>query len=180
MQVFLIRHPRPLVGDGVCYGQLDVLAEDPRPIADCLRALLPADIPVLSSPLLRARSLAEALHPLPLLDARLMEINFGNWEGQRWTDIDRALLDDWAADVLNFIPPGGESAAMLQARAIECVKAMAGEQTAVVTHSGVMRALLGHWLEVPVAEWSQLKFDFGRATLVELENGKATLRYMNR
>lgn len=184
MQVFLIRHPCPLVEEGVCYGQLDVAAEDPQLHAPRLRALLPADIPVIASPLQRARLLAEALHAQPQLDARLMEIGFGDWEGRRWAEIDRELLDAWAADILHFTPPGGESAAMLQARAVDCAASFSGEALALVTHSGVMRALLGHWLRLPVNEWSQLGFKFGHATLIELENGKpggkATLRYMNR
>lgn len=194
MQVFLIRHPRPLIEEGVCYGRLDVDAEDPQASAARLRTLLPAGLAVIASPLRRARRLAEALHPQARLDARLMEIGFGDWEGRRWAEIDRALLDAWAADVLHFVPPGGESAAMLQSRAREFAATLTGESlagessagdaVALVTHSGVMRALLGHWLELPVGEWSQLKFEFGRATLLELDNGqpggKAALRYTNR
>lgn len=184
MQVFLIRHPRPLIEAGICYGQLDVEAEDPQRHTARLNALFPTDTKVISSPLQRARRLAEALHPQALIDARLMEIGFGDWEGKRWSDIDRDLLDAWAANVLHFVPPGGESAAMLQSRASEFAASLTGDAVALVTHSGVMRALLGHWLDLPVDEWSQLKFEFGHATLVELENsepgGKATLHYTNR
>ena len=100
MPLFLIRHPRPLIESGVCYGQLDVEAEDPARLADQLAARLPARIPIISSPLRRARVLAEALGKrldAPVHDdPRLREIDFGNWEGQRWEAIDRALLDAWA------------------------------------------------------------------------------------
>lgn len=198
MQVFLIRHPRPLVEDGICYGRFDVGCADPQPVAARLRELLPAGTPVIASPLQRARRLAEALHPQPRFDARLMEIDFGDWEGRRWADLDHARLDDWAADVLHFVPPGGESAAMLQARVVDCAASLTGERVALVTHSGVMRALLGHWLQLPVGEWSQLKFEFGSVSLVELASDGlpqgdflrgapqghflrgATLRYTNR
>ena len=113
MQLFLIRHPRPLIDAGVCYGQLDVAAEAPQALAERLRPLLPAGTPVLASPLRRTRALAEDLHPRPLFDRRLMEIDFGQSEGQRWEQIGRQSLDAWAADLLHFVPPGGESAAML-------------------------------------------------------------------
>ena len=73
--LYLIRHPRPLIAPGVCYGRLDVAAEDPLPIAATLRALLPADAPVWSSPLQRCRLLAGHLHPQPRLDERLQESN---------------------------------------------------------------------------------------------------------
>ena len=168
MQLFLIRHPRPLLAAGICYGQLDVAAQDAQPIAERLRALLPADTPVIASPLLRARRLAEALHPQPRYDPRLCEIDFGEWEGQAWDQIDRRLLDAWAADVLHFVPPGGESAAMLQSRALDCLQNLRGPRLAIVTHAGVIRAVLGHWLRLTLAEWSRLPVDFGRLTLLEI------------
>lgn len=183
MQVFLIRHPRPLIEAGVCYGQLDVDAEDPLPIAARLRPLLPPGVALISSPLQRALRLAEALHAEPLVDSRLMEIGFGDWEGRRWDEIERSAIDAWAADLLHFAPPGGESAARLQRRVAEFADfaaTLSGDAVALVTHSGVMRALLGHWLELPPEEWSQLRFDFGRLTLIELAGGKARLRYTNR
>jgi len=169
VQLFLIRHPRPLLREGLCYGQLDVDAEDPLPIAERLGTLLPADIPVVASPLRRARGLAEALHRQPTFDRRLLEIHFGDWEGVAWKDIDRQLLDAWAADPLHFVAPGGESAAVLQARALDCVSSLGGDRVALVTHAGVIRALLGHWLRLPIDEWSLLPLAFGSVTLLEIE-----------
>ena len=182
MQVFLIRHPRPLIAAGICYGQLDVDCEDPLPVARRLLPLLPDDTRIIASPLRRTRGLAEALHAQPLFDARLMEINFGDWEGLQWADIDRKLIDAWAADVLHFVPPGGDSVAMLQARAIDCVKGIVGQRVALVTHGGVIRALLGHWAQLPVEEWSQLKLAFGGVTVVDIDDanrgGKAEFQIL--
>jgi len=181
VQIFLIRHPRPLLGAGICYGQLDVEAEDPQPTAERLRSLLPAGTAVIASPLRRSRCLAEALHAQPLFDRRLMEINFGEWEGRGWDQIERALLDAWAADVLHFSPPGGESAAMLQARVVNCITELRATSVALVTHAGAIRAALGHWLRLPVGEWSQLALDFGSITLVGVEPGApAVLHFINR
>ena len=169
MQLFLIRHPRPLLREGVCYGQLDVDAEDPQPIAERLRTLLPADVPVVASPLRRARSLAESLHRQPTFDRRLLEIDFGEWEGVAWDEIDRQWLDAWAADPLHFVMPGGESAAVLQRRALDCVASLGGDRVALVTHGGVIRALLGYWLQLPIDEWSRLPVAFGSVTLLEID-----------
>ena len=170
MQVFLIRHPRPQIEPGVCYGRLDVDCEDPQPVAARLR--LPPDTTIISSPLCRARRLAEALGPQVRTDARLSEIDFGEWEGRRWDDIERKAIDDWAADVLNFTPPGGESVADLQRRVIDFASdlagAFSGPHVALITHAGVIRALLGHWRQLPVAEWTQLKCDFGSITQIEI------------
>jgi len=51
---------------------------------------------------------------------------------------------------------------------------------ALVTHGGVLRALLGHWLQLPAGEWCALQFGFGSITRVDVGDGKATLRYLNR
>ena len=169
MQVFLIRHPRPLIEAGLCYGRLDVDCEDPWPVAARIRPLLPKDTLIISSPLRRARRLAEALDPHAGIDARLSEIDFGEWEGKPWNDIDRTALDAWAADVLNFVPPGGESVAALKQRALAFAVSLDSPRVALVTHAGIIRALLGHWRQLPVAEWTQLAFDFGSVTLVEME-----------
>ncbi|HRD88822.1 MAG TPA: histidine phosphatase family protein, partial [Accumulibacter sp.] len=131
---------------------------------------------------------AAALHAQPSCDERLLEIDFGEWEGRRWERIERGLLDAWASDVLHFVPPGGESVAMLRARAVDCVGALRGSDCALVTHAGVIRVLLGHWLQLPIDEWSRLPLDFGSITLLELTasngNGRlpagAILHYLNR
>jgi len=168
MQIFLIRHPRPLVGAGVCYGQLDVDCVDPLPLAAQLAARLPAGVPVVSSPLRRARRLALALDANAGVDARLSEISFGAWEGQPWDAIARDDLDAWAADVLHFAPPGGESVDQLRRRAIAFADSLKAPQTVIVTHAGILRALLGYWHNLPLDEWTQLQFDFASLTAVEV------------
>ena len=171
MQVFLIRHPKPVIEAGICYGQLDVDAHAPHAVADEIRPLLPRDVPVYSSPLRRARQLAEALHPAPVFDARLAEIDFGDWEGRAWDAIERDALDAWAADVTGFVPPGGESVAQLQERVIDFATSLAAQPAvALVAHAGVLRALVGHWLQLPVAEWTQLQFDFGSLTTLHIDH----------
>ena len=169
MQVFLIRHPRPQVADGVCYGQLDLPALGVEQTAAALRTQLPADLPLISSPLQRCRALAEALHPAPRLEAGLMEMNFGEWEGKRWDEISIEALDAWAANLLHHAPPGGESAAMLQARSVASLNGLAAEglpACVVVTHAGVIRAAVGHVRQLSVTEWSQLKFDYGECVML--------------
>lgn len=117
MQLHLIRHPRPAVEPGVCYGQTDVgLAECPVAIAERLRPLLPETFTLHASPLARARLLAKELGT-PHLDDRLKEIHFGDWEGRTFAEIGSAI-DDWAADPLGFRAPGGESPREMAARVL--------------------------------------------------------------
>ncbi|MDR2112902.1 MAG: histidine phosphatase family protein [Candidatus Accumulibacter sp.] len=168
MRVFLIRHPPPLIEPGVCYGRLDVDCREPARFAAGLRSCLPAGLAVYSSPLRRALRLAHELSPpgSVRVDPRLSEIDFGAWEGRRWDDIERREIDAWAADVAGFAPPGGESVAALRARALGFAAALE-DDAAIVTHAGVMRALVGHWRHLPVADWSRLEFAFGE--LVRLD-----------
>ena len=175
MQVFLIRHPRPLIEAGVCYGRLDIDCENPLPVAERLKSALPPGVPVISSPLRRARRLAEALADQVFIDERLAEIDFGEWEGKRWDDIERKAIDAWATDVSGFTPPGGESVAGLQRRVIDFADSLDCSRVALVSHAGVLRALVGHWRRLPFAEWSQLTFAFGSMTTIEVDD-RAGLR----
>ena len=184
MELYLIRHPEPDVAPGVCYGRSDIgLAGDAEIAAARLRAHLPAAAPVYSSPLTRCRTLAARLVPEPLLDARLVEMHFGEWELKRWDDIARAEFDAWAADLLNRAPPGGESAAQMLLRSLEFladVQRAGLDAASVVTHGGLLRVLVAHWLDLPPRQWSRLSFEFGRVSKVVLGRHGARIDYLNR
>jgi alpha-ribazole phosphatase len=168
VRVFLIRHPPPLIEPGVCYGRLDVDCRDLDRVAADLDSRLPAGLAVYSSPLRRALRLARALSPqAPIhVDPRLAEIDFGAWEGRRWDDIARQEIDVWAADVFGVTPPGGESVAALHARALDFAASLPGDAV-IVTHAGVMRALVGHWRQLPVVDWLRLEFAFGERVCLD-------------
>jgi alpha-ribazole phosphatase len=112
--------------------------------------------------------LAEQLSRQPSFDERLLEMDFGSWEGRRWDDIPRADLDAWAADVAGYAPPGGESPRQLQRRALDFVAGLAVPEAVIVTHAGVIRTLLAHWQGLPPEQWTQLVFAYGSRTTVEV------------
>lgn len=145
MRIALVRHPRPQVAAGTCYGRLDVGLHPDADLRTPLAALAPfGDAPVWCSPATRCRIIAEQL-PGPLrLDERLREMNFGLWESRAWAEIPRDDLDRWAADPLGFAPPGGESGRDVLARlaALAADLLGAGRTAAiVVTHGGPLRLL---------------------------------------
>ncbi len=168
MILHLVRHPKPDVLPGICYGQLDVAGLDVEGTAANLRVLLPAGLPVWSSPLQRCLALARALHPQAISDYRLAELNFGSWEGCRWDDIDRSELDAWAADVAGYAPPGGESPRSLQARALEFIATINVPEAIVVTHAGIIRTLIAHWRNLPPAQWPSLEIPYGSCTRISI------------
>lgn len=184
MELFLIRHPEPDVAPGTCYGRSDIgLAGDAETAAARLRAHLPAAIPVYSSPLQRCRSVAERLSPAASLDERLVEMHFGAWEMRRWDEIERTVFDAWVADILNYAPPGGESAAQMLARTLSFIgdlQAGGQQHAAIVTHGGVLRVLFAHWLGIPPRRWPGLTFDFGGVSKAVLGRHGARIEFLNR
>jgi len=193
MDVVLIRHARPDVGPGICYGRLDLgLAAPVTPAPRAIMAALPQPQRIVTSPLRRASDTALRLMPelpapgpAPETDPRLCEVDFGAWEGQAWDAIPRAELDALAADVLGACPHGGESAAQAMARVTGWAAALeaAGAPDAciwVVGHAGPMRMLAAHWLGLPLERTLGWELGFGASCLFRLGNGAPQLAWWNR
>jgi alpha-ribazole phosphatase len=151
MKLWLVRHAQPLIESGICYGRLDVAA-DAGATAECaqqLAAQLPAGIRVITSPLQRCEQLAHDLLGLrPDLhlktDARLAEMDFGDWEGRAWQAIGRAELQAWTDDFAHHkVGRRGESVAVFMARIAAAFDTLKEDQldTLWITHAGVIRAV---------------------------------------
>ncbi|MEX2518462.1 MAG: histidine phosphatase family protein [Paracoccaceae bacterium] len=140
------RHPTPDAAPGLCYGRWNIGlgAKAAEEIAAAC-ATPPAFAYIVSSPSWRARELAEALAKAtgaPLeFDDRLMEMNFGTWEGEFWAEIDRAESDPWAANPWDNAPPKGESFSMVHSR-IGAALLEAPPGGCFVTHAGPIRAAM--------------------------------------
>lgn len=147
MALILVRHTRPDVVEGLCYGRLDVaLADTFGEEAAAVLAALPTVSRIVSSPLKRCRKLANhiaAARDLPVeIDERLMEMDFGAWEGGLWSAVKPSEYETWANDFLHARPHGGESVAMLRNRVTAAVADWSArdESIAIVTHAGVIKA----------------------------------------
>jgi len=144
----LVRHfPTDWNAAGRLQGRTDV------PLSDAARAALAGlrlperwrGLPVVASPLARARETAEALaEGTPVrIEPRLIEFDFGEWEGRVGAELiaegaGYGPVERWGEE---FAAPGGESVAALAARVEAALGAMQGPAV-VVTHRGVMRAAL--------------------------------------
>lgn len=171
MRLCLVRHFAPDVASGVCYGQTDLglmESEQARAIGvhalrERLAELLPDNSPVFSSPLLRCSSLAQALSRDFVADARLRELNFGDWEMQSWDAIGPIALDAWASDLARFRPPGGETGYEVQTRALDWLREVSvrHDHALAITHGGVMRVLQAHHQALPGSNWLKLRYEYG-------------------
>jgi alpha-ribazole phosphatase len=177
MKIIAVRHTSVDVADGICYGQSDVATastfekEKEMVVQKLMQEQYQA---VYSSPLSRCRKLAGFVakgNPI-IYDARLMELNFGKWEGCRWDDIynseeSQRWFDDW----VNTPCPGGESNSQLVARVEDFLQQVtpqhSDETILVVTHGGVVRALISLLSNIELQKTFEIQVDFG--SVVKLE-----------
>lgn len=106
------------------------------------------------------------------LDPRLVELTFGRWEGLTWREVrrsDAALASQRERDKWNFVPPDGESYAMLRER-IRPVVAEIVRPTVLVSHGGVARVLLN--LLVGMAEHEAPRADIWQGRVLVIEGGR--------
>ena len=109
------------------------------------------DLDYVASPMARTRETMEivrqsiGLHPTAYrTDDRLIELTFGEWEGLTWKEVrkadpGRAALRE--RDKWSYVPPGGESYALLTERVRPVLDGLT-RPTVIVAHGGVARAFL--------------------------------------
>ena len=147
MAITLVRHTQPDIAEGICYGRLDLSLADTfdTEAQAVLQKLKPADV-LVSSPLNRCKRLADKIgehfeQPV-IIDERLREMDFGDWEGLKWEDILRQELDSWRDNFYEARPHGGESVKMLTDRVLSAISdyRKTGKRHIVVCHAGVIKA----------------------------------------
>lgn len=129
----------------------------------------------ISSPLRRCRDFAEhwcaATKTALQIAPELAEIDFGDWEGLEASQIDPDALRAFYADPESNAPPHGEPCRAFRQRVTlawrQLVEQQHGRRVLVLTHAGVMRAILAHALEVPPAVCSHIAVP--HACLIQLE-----------
>ncbi len=148
-RLWLVRHGRPVLSPGICYGATDVQADaaHTRAIANALAGALPPDASLLTSPLQRCTTLARALHQYrPDLSLRIepgiVEFDFGCWEGQRWDAIPKSALDAWTQQFAEHRFGGVDCVQDMLDRVAEVwdVYRSGGRSQVWITHAGVMSA----------------------------------------
>jgi broad specificity phosphatase PhoE len=109
----------------------------------CLR-----DIPWRVSPLTRASQTATRLGVInPISDPRLIEMDWGDWEGEKISDLRARLGSEMQANEdrgLDLMPPNGESPRLVQDRIRSLFQDLIKGPpiTGAISHKGVIRAVL--------------------------------------
>jgi probable phosphoglycerate mutase len=183
----LIRHGATAWNaEGRIQGRADI-GLSPAGIAE-LRSLRPPDAidgaVWLTSPLRRARQTAELLNGGAEIEERLIETDWGAWEGLE-TAVTHPRAERLAGPGRtgrDFRPPGGESPRDVQARLQNLFGELAsrGGGFVGVTHKGVIRAALGLALDWDMEAKPPVKLRWRAAHLFDLgQGGRIALRAAN-
>ena len=187
-RLILVRHAEPVEeARGRCYGTLDLeLSPRGREQAAALAQRLanePIDC-VYVSPRRRAVQTAAALARPVVTDDRLRELDFGDFEGRTYEEIERdepAVFRDWMTSPTTVRFPNGETYSELRARVTAALEEIRGRHAVavVVTHGGVIRAGLAEWLELPDHAIFRLDQAYCGITVVDWLDGEPIVRSLN-
>ena len=106
-------------------------------------------------------------------DPRLRERHYGLFEGKTQEEIRQTFPEiymDYRKRLPDFVAPGGESSAKLQARAMEActeiVSRHSGQHVAIITHGGTIQAIARYVLDVPLTVQWRLRLENGGLTII--------------
>ena len=175
MKITLIRHTSVDVAAGICYGQSDVqVAASFELEAAFVKSKLASFHfeAAYSSPLQRCSKLAHYCgFDHPLIDNRLMELNFGDWELQAWDKITDPQLQQWYNNWTDETPTNGESFKTLIQRTelfLENVMDLNHNHMAVFTHAGIIRAVAIILGKITIDNAFELQVDYGQVFTFDL------------
>jgi len=191
-RVFLIRHGvTPWHAESRVLGQRDIPLsptglEQARAAAEALAAVKLDE--VLSSPLQRAVQTAEIIGNRVGIDVardpRLMDFKLGRWSGLGYAEVaasseyQRFLREPTATSL-----PDVENLDAVQRRAIGAVEqalrdAAPGDAIALVTHSGLVRLLLSHYMGSPAVNYHRIRVSPGSISILSFSDDRELPRIL--
>ena len=124
--------------------------------------------------------------PRPVVLADLREVDFGDWTGHGWEEIQHKFnvsAYDWLRELERGALPNGESAAILRARVEPCLRQIlrdhAGRHVGIYCHGGIVRMLLSILLDLPLSKFSAFEVDYASVTQVEVAADHAEVQLLN-
>lgn len=144
---------------------------------------------IFCGPLARTRQSADIVGDLfgveVTADGALNEISIPHWDGLTKEAIRARFGEEyptWLADPAGFCVPACETIAQVQGRAVACVESLfreySGQNLLVVSHLIVVRALLLHYLDRPIADFRAIKVGNGQvARLVRDDLGRTEVEF---
>ena len=189
--VDLLRHGEPVGGRAYRGNRID------DPLSESgwqqMRSWLDSDVAwqrVVTSPLRRCKDFAEEVatkYNLPIQVVQdLKEVGFGSWEGKSPEEIQSLYPEAYQAfynDPVKKRPEGAEPLEDFFKRVNDAYSAVIaqypGEHILLVTHAGVIRAVVANMLKAPIASMYQLRIDYAGLSRIRYGDSPAKLENFN-
>ncbi len=143
---------------------------------------------IYTSPLRRAVQTANVVAAgtkLPICRSEgLNEIAFGDWAGRYFDElIDNELYRRFIKSPATTLLPGGETISDVQRRGLkvidEAAQKVPGGRFLFVSHGDVIRAILCHYMKLPLNEYRRLRVDNGSLSALQTDRRWAEIKYVN-
>ena len=152
--------------------------------------LSPTVAAIYASPLRRAAQtaarIAEAYRLPAVSEPNLREMFLGEWEGKTVGEIQATfpgLYERWLEDPVAFPVPGGEDLKAFERRVVEAIQRMRGDHPGadlvVVSHGGVIKAVLCHALGLDIRYLFRLKQDNTAVSRIQLDGASRRVLLLN-
>ncbi len=143
---------------------------------------------IYTSPLRRAvetaRILAKECHRSVKINPNLTEVAFGRWQGYRFDDLIKdEAYHRFLRSPLKVAVPGGETIVDVQERGLKAIRRAIRDypkgRLLFVSHGDVIRAILCHYLMLPLQEFRRLRIDNGTLSAFEVDGPWSEIKYVN-
>ena len=193
-RLILVRHGEPVAAaHGRCYGKLDVglSADGKRQIEQTREFLQNFELAaVYVSPRQRAvesaKIIARDKQISFVISENLAEIDFGDFEGKTYAELEiefPAIFKKWMETPTEVEFPNGESFTQMQTRVLrETEKILQNhdrETIAFVSHGGVNRIILAHFLKIPNAAVFRFAQDYANANVIDFYDDFPLIKILN-
>lgn len=131
-----------------------------------------------------ARAIAEQHEMKPQVADGLDEVDFGDWTGRSFDDLEGdPVWDEWNGSRGSARPPAGESMAEAVSRAVVGIEELAAghrdQMIATVSHCDIIRGVIAHYLGLPLDNLLRFDVDPASVSRVAVGNWRARIMTIN-
>lgn len=133
-----------------------------------------------------AEIIAKTQKVQPVILPNLRERHFGTWEGMTFDEIKEKYpkeFEQWAHNPFKFSPVGGESTLEVKERALPVIESILekhkGQKIAVVSHGGITRIALCHFLGMPLENIFRIEQNFAAVNIIEFWENYPVIKLIN-
>lgn len=183
MEIHLIRHTAVENPDHLCYGFAEIpLRNDFEEEFKAIQIDQDFDL-MISSPSQRCQLLAKYFQLNYEPDERIREMNFGDWELKKWSEIPEEEINPWYEDFIRVKAKNGENLLEMKTRVSEFWNELISKENVnkvlIVTHAGVIRLILQTILQFPLENMFNIQIDYGKKAVINVKNGLVSIKKVN-